>query len=156
MWRLTSISSARSKTKEFLANNEYACDGTGHSLLRLIPHDGLGTNRRDAGLRRRDRTPRIFNVMVHQNFTPKGARGPDYPGAIIANHSYQVITEWAYGVAPWFEQGLYMPVTSPHSEKMARRSSATCSMVAQSVLADTHSFRFELLILCSGRMACGG
>jgi hypothetical protein len=60
--------------------------------------------------------PGIFNLMVHNNFTPKGRTTPDYPGAIIANHSYQVTAEWAYGVTPWFEQGLYMPVTSPYSE----------------------------------------
>jgi hypothetical protein len=59
--------------------------------------------------------PGIFNLMVHQNFTPKGRKAPDYPGAIIADHSYQVTAEWAYGVTPWFEQGLYMPVTSPYS-----------------------------------------
>lgn len=57
----------------------------------------------------------IFNLMVHNNFTPKGRTTPDYPGAIIANHSYQVTAEWAYGVKPWFEQGLYLPVTSPYS-----------------------------------------
>ncbi len=60
--------------------------------------------------------PGIFNLMVHNNFTLKGRTAPDYPDAIIANHSYQVTAEWAYGVTPWFEQGLYMPVTSPHSE----------------------------------------
>jgi len=59
--------------------------------------------------------PGIFNLMIHNNFTPKGRTMPDFPGAIIANHSYQVTAEWAYGVTPWFEQGLYMPVTSPYS-----------------------------------------
>ena len=49
----------------------------------------------------------IFNLMIHNNFTPKGRTVPDYPAAIIANHSYQVTAEWAYGVTPWFEQGLY-------------------------------------------------
>jgi len=60
--------------------------------------------------------PGIFNLMIHNNFTPEGRTMPVYPGAIIANHSYQVTAEWAYGVTPWFEQGLYMPVTSPYSE----------------------------------------
>ena len=60
--------------------------------------------------------PGIFNLMIHNNFTPKGRTAPDYPGAIIADHSYQATAEWAYGVTPWFEQGLYMPVTSPFSE----------------------------------------
>ena len=59
--------------------------------------------------------PGIFNLMVHTNFTPIGRKTPDYPGAIIANDSFQTTAEWAYGVTPWFEQGLYLPVTTPHS-----------------------------------------
>src|ERR1700761_6758601 len=59
--------------------------------------------------------PGIFNLMIHNNFTPKGRKGPEYPGAIIANHSYQVTAEWAYGVTSWLEQGLYLPVSSPYS-----------------------------------------
>jgi len=57
----------------------------------------------------------IFNLMIHNNFTPEGRKTPDYTGSIIANHSYQVTAEWAYGVKPWFEQGLYLPVSSPYS-----------------------------------------
>src|SRR5215472_8740914 len=53
--------------------------------------------------------------MIHNNFTPIGRKTPDYPGAIIANHSFQSTAEWAYGVTNWFEQGLYLPLTSPHS-----------------------------------------
>ena len=59
--------------------------------------------------------PGIFNLMIHTNFTPIGRKAPDYPGAIIANDSFQTTAEWAYGVTPWFEQGLYLPVTTPHS-----------------------------------------
>ncbi len=59
--------------------------------------------------------PGILNLMIHNNFTPKGRTVPTYPGAIVANHSYQVTAEWAYGVKPWFEQGLYLPVSSPYS-----------------------------------------
>jgi hypothetical protein len=59
--------------------------------------------------------PGIFNLMTHLNFTPIGRTTPVYPGAIIANDSFQTTAEWAYGVTPWFEQGLYLPVTSPHS-----------------------------------------
>ncbi len=49
--------------------------------------------------------PGISNLMIHQNFPPKGRTTPDYPGAIVANHSYQVSAEFAYGVTPWLEQG---------------------------------------------------
>jgi hypothetical protein len=59
--------------------------------------------------------PGIFNLMFHNNFTPIGRAAPDYPGAIIANHSYQLTAEWAYGVTPWMEQGLYLPVASLYS-----------------------------------------
>jgi hypothetical protein len=56
-----------------------------------------------------------FNVMVHNNFTPAGRTSPDFPGGIIPNHSDNGAVEWAYGVAPWFEQGLYFPVYSAYS-----------------------------------------
>ena len=59
--------------------------------------------------------PGIFNVMVHSNFTPAGRAQPTYPGAIIANHSLNGTLEFAYGVKPWMEQGLYLPVYSPYS-----------------------------------------
>ena len=59
--------------------------------------------------------PGIFNVMVHSNFTPHGRTDPAFPGAVIANHSFNGAWEWAYGVRPWMEQGLYLPVYSPYS-----------------------------------------
>jgi hypothetical protein len=58
----------------------------------------------------------VFNVMVHTNFTPIGQKNPAFPGAIIANRSVNGATEWAYGVRPWFEQGLYLPVYSFYSD----------------------------------------
>ena len=57
----------------------------------------------------------IFNIMVHSNITPVGRTKPAYPGAIIPNHSFNGTSEWAYGVKPWMEQGLYLPVYSPYS-----------------------------------------
>jgi hypothetical protein len=60
--------------------------------------------------------PGIFNLMVHSNFTPIGRTTPEFPGAIVANNSFNGAAEWAYGVKPWFEQGLYLPVYSLHSE----------------------------------------
>jgi hypothetical protein len=60
--------------------------------------------------------PGVFNLMVHTNFTPIGRTAPDFPGAIIANNSVNGAAEWAYGVKPWFEQGLYLPVYSFYSK----------------------------------------
>jgi hypothetical protein len=59
--------------------------------------------------------PGIFNLMVHNNFTPVGRKQPAFPDAIIANDSINGAAEWAYGVKPWFEQGLYLPVYSLYS-----------------------------------------
>ena len=53
-----------------------------------------------------------FNLTWHQNFTPKGLTSPSFPGAIISNHAYVGVPEWAYGVAKFFELGLYMPLYS--------------------------------------------
>ena len=61
--------------------------------------------------------PGTFNLMLHTNFTPEGRTTPDYPGAIIANHSFNGGLEWAYGVTPWMEQGLYMPIYTAYSSK---------------------------------------
>jgi hypothetical protein len=54
--------------------------------------------------------------MVHTNFTPIGRKNTDFPDAIIANHSVNGASEWAYGVSSWFEQGLYLPVYSLYSD----------------------------------------
>ena len=50
--------------------------------------------------------------VVHTNFTPIGRTVPDFPSAIIGKYSVNGAAEWAYGVKPWFEQGLYLPVYS--------------------------------------------
>ena len=59
--------------------------------------------------------PGIFNLMIHSNFTPLGRTTPEFPGAIVADYSFNGTAEWAYGVTPWFEQGLYLPVYTVYS-----------------------------------------
>lgn len=54
----------------------------------------------------------VFNLTLHTNFTPRGIATPAFPGAVTANHSLNGVPEWAYGVKPWFEAGLYMPLYS--------------------------------------------
>jgi hypothetical protein len=56
--------------------------------------------------------PGVINLMWHQNFTPSGIKEPAFPGAIISDHSYNGVPEFAFGITPWFEQGLYIPVYS--------------------------------------------
>jgi hypothetical protein len=56
--------------------------------------------------------PGVFNLTWHDNFTPSGELHADAPGGIVPNHSLNGVPEWAYGVAPWFEAGLYLPLYS--------------------------------------------
>jgi hypothetical protein len=56
--------------------------------------------------------PGKFNLTLHNNFTPRGITTPAFPGALVANQSLNGVPEWAYGVTPWFETGLYLPLYS--------------------------------------------
>ena len=53
-----------------------------------------------------------FNLTLHNNFTPSGNTAPGFPGGIVPDHSLNGVAEWAYGIAPWFEGGLYFPLYS--------------------------------------------
>jgi len=54
--------------------------------------------------------PGVFNLTWHNNFTPAGQSTPAFPGAVVADKSFNGVTEWALGVTSWFEQGLYLPL----------------------------------------------
>ena len=62
-----------------------------------------------------------FNIMVHSNFTPIGRKTADFPGGIVPNDSVNGAVEWAYGVTPWMEQGLYFPVYTARLAEQAVR-----------------------------------
>jgi hypothetical protein len=57
-------------------------------------------------------SPGVFNLTLHDNFTPDGRTVPDFPGGVVPNHALNGVPEWAYGVAPWMEAGLYLPLYS--------------------------------------------
>jgi hypothetical protein len=56
-----------------------------------------------------------LGLTWHNNFTVNGLKDEEFPGALVDNHAYSSVTEWAYGVTPWFEAGLYLPLYA-HSE----------------------------------------
>jgi hypothetical protein len=56
--------------------------------------------------------PGVFNLMVHNNFTPEGLKTPRFPGGLVPNQTLNGVPEFAYGVTEWFEQGLYLPLYS--------------------------------------------
>src|ERR1700730_3733464 len=53
-----------------------------------------------------------FNLTLHNNYTPSGRLVPDFAGGVVPDRTLNGVAEWAYGVAPWFEQGLYLPLYS--------------------------------------------
>ena len=56
--------------------------------------------------------PGVFNLTLHNNYIASGSRTPAFPGALVAEHSFNGVPEWAYGVTDWFEAGLYLPLYS--------------------------------------------
>ena len=56
--------------------------------------------------------PGMVNLTWHNNFIADGSTTPAFPGAIEPDKSFNGVTEWAFGVKPWFEAGLYLPLYS--------------------------------------------
>jgi hypothetical protein len=54
----------------------------------------------------------VFNLTLHNNFTPNGLKTPAFSGAVVSDKSWNGVPEWAYGVTRWFEAGLYLPLYS--------------------------------------------
>ena len=53
-----------------------------------------------------------FNLMLHQNYTPRGQKEEAFPGGLVTDKAYVGVSEWAWGVTDWFEAGLYLPLYS--------------------------------------------
>jgi hypothetical protein len=54
----------------------------------------------------------VFNLTLHNNFTPIGLKAPAFLSGLIPNKSINGVAEWAFGVTDWFEAGLYLPLYS--------------------------------------------
>ena len=44
----------------------------------------------------------VFNLTWHNNYTPDGVKTSPFPGAVVADRSWNGVLEWAYGVSRWF------------------------------------------------------
>lgn len=51
-----------------------------------------------------------LELTVHGNYTPDGLRQPAFPGGVVPDHSVNGAFEFAYGLADFWELGLYAPV----------------------------------------------
>ena len=59
----------------------------------------------------------VFNLTLHNNYTPRGAKTPGFAGGVTPDRSFNGVPEWALGVTDWFEAGLYLPLYT-HDAKL--------------------------------------
>jgi len=82
------------------------------AFLAVLPRPAAGQTDEiqvyDAGIAEKGK----FNLTWHNNFTPSGVTTPAFPGALVADESWNGVPEWAYGARDWFEAGLYLPLYS--------------------------------------------
>jgi hypothetical protein len=56
--------------------------------------------------------PGAMSLTLHNNYTPIGRTEPAFFGGLIPNHTENGVLEWALGMTPWWELGLYFPLYS--------------------------------------------
>lgn len=61
--------------------------------------------------------PGVINLTVHNNYTPDGLKTAAFRGGVVPNHSWNGVPEWALGLTPWWEAGLYMPLYTLTGDK---------------------------------------
>jgi hypothetical protein len=86
----------------------------------------------------------VFNLTWHNNFTPVGVKEPAFPGAFSNNHTLNGVTEWAYGVTPWFEAGLYLPLYSISPDRGATINGGKIRLLFVRPHADDHKFFYGM------------
>lgn len=84
--------------------------------------------------------PGVVNLTWHNNYTPDGRTLPAYPGAVIPDKSWNGVTEWAYGVTPWLEAGLYLPLYSVSEHHGTSFNGAKLRLLVVEPQADAHAF----------------
>ena len=50
-----------------------------------------------------------FTIQQHLNYVSLGQTQPSFPGGLVSNRSLNGTPEFAYGLADWWEVGLYLP-----------------------------------------------
>jgi hypothetical protein len=84
--------------------------------------------------------PGVVNLTWHNNYTPEGLTATAFPGAVISDKSWNGVTEWAYGVTPWMEAGLYLPLYSVSKYQGATFNGAKLRFLFVRPHADDHKF----------------
>jgi hypothetical protein len=88
--------------------------------------------------------PGVFNLTWHNNFAPIGLKTPVFPGGLIPDKSLNGVPEWAYGVAPWFEAGLYLPLYSISKDRGATINGGKIRLLFVKPHATEHTFFYGI------------
>lgn len=88
--------------------------------------------------------PGVFNLTLHDNFTPDGRTIAAFPGGIIPDKSLNGVPEWALGVTPWLEAGLYLPLYSASKGRGTTLNGFKLRMLFVSPHADERKFFFGM------------
>jgi hypothetical protein len=88
--------------------------------------------------------PGVFNLTWHNNFTPIGLKTPAFPGGLIPDKSLNGVPEWAYGVVPWFEAGLYLPLYSISKDRGATINGGKIRLLFVKPHAAEHKFFYGM------------
>ncbi len=83
-------------------------------------------------------------VEFHNNYTPIGRTTADYPGGIVPNHALNGVPEFSYGVTPWFEAGLYLPVYTITNDGRAELDSGKIRALFVSPFAANRTFFYAM------------
>jgi hypothetical protein len=88
--------------------------------------------------------PGVFNLTVHNNFIARGIPSPGFPGGLIPDRSFNGVPEWAYGVTPWFEAGLYLPLYSISKQRGATINGGKVRLLFTRPHAAEHMFFYAI------------
>jgi hypothetical protein len=86
----------------------------------------------------------VFNLTLHNNFTPVGLKTPAFPGGLIPDKSFNGVPEWAYGVTNWFEAGLYFPLYSISKGRGATINGGKIRLLFTRPHAAEHTFFYAM------------
>jgi hypothetical protein len=88
--------------------------------------------------------PGVVNLTWHNNYTPDGRTLPSFPGAVIPDKSWNGGLEWAYGVTPWLEAGLYLPLYSVSKDQGMTYNGSKLRLLFVRPHADDHTFFYGM------------
>jgi hypothetical protein len=86
----------------------------------------------------------VFNLTLHNNFTPVGLHAPAFPGGLVPDKSFNGVSEWAYGVTDWFEAGLYLPLYSISKDRGATINGGKLRLLFTRPHAAEHTFFYAI------------